>query len=297
VFFSKPTELSVLDGSDEPVVATFLDPRIFPHIRSDCKIFRIKKRDDEFIFTKRRDVWVLDNPASNLEVRNDLVAKFFREIFSMEGGQISVAHGRANSSDVAVTLYGKNFSERVNFFTGDGGESLAENDAADLFFTIERKKIVGLMDAIDNLLKFRIFPLQGCDDIRVVSAGNGERFNFHNLNSQGKWQLTYAKNGELKVKEIDGASVSSILDLMKNAESVSILSELPVENKEFTIVLNDGTDERQIFNFYGDGDRSFVEPDGQSVKFEVDSRFPAALLEKIRANVPGSEEEPQPAGD
>jgi hypothetical protein len=275
-----------LDNRDESVLTLFMDPRVFARVGDDCKIFKIKTYGDEFIFAKRYNRWFFDSPASNLEIKSELIAKFSHEIFSMEGKNISTAPRDVGPTNVSITLYGKNSSERANFFFANDGTCLAKSGTADLFFTINGEVFEKMIGAINNLLKFHIFVIEECNDIKIVSSENGERFNFHNLKSQGKWQFTHAKNGELRVSEIGEKSVMSILNFMRNAESISVLSELPTENKLFTITLNDGTDGRQIFNFYKNGDRSFVEPDGRGIKFEAEKNFDAMFMDALRANIP-----------
>ncbi|MDR1595978.1 MAG: hypothetical protein LBR91_03610 [Puniceicoccales bacterium] len=267
---------------DDDVVACFLNTKIFPCVRDDCKIFRVKSKSGEFVFAKRHGKWFLDGSVSNFEIRGDLVAKFFHEIFAAEGKKICRIRYSGAQPCLSVTLYGDMASERVNFYVVDGTYFI-ENAVADLFFEIGRECFSGVESAAAALMHLQIFPIAQCDDINVVQAASGDYFNFHHLKSRGKWQFTYSRDGTTKVREIPHDQVGGILDLLGRVEPIGIVQELATDDMAFTLTLGGKSTGAKIFTFYVDGERLFVGSDGESTKFELKRSFYPAFFQMIRS--------------
>jgi hypothetical protein len=283
VFLRNHTREKDGEFSDATAAIAFLNPKIFSRVGSDCQIFKVKLGDSEFIFAKRHGKWFLDNPKSDLEMGDELISNFFHELLLLEGITLSKPRGGNVSPDFSITLYGKNSSERVIFFAGEEDLCLVTNDMPDLSFTVSRESFAKMLEATQKLLKFRVFSLPQCGDINIALASSGEHFNFHDLKSQNKWQITYSKDGEVRVEEISVEKIDEILRMLRNVESVNVLSELYVENKSFTVAFDEGSNLAQIFNFYEDDGKVFVEPNGQGVKFEIDGSFVPAFFARLRA--------------
>jgi hypothetical protein len=270
-------------GTDEKqfgtVLSKFLDPKIFPHVKKDFKVFKIKSKKWEFVFTKRQGKWFLDHSDLRLEVNDELIFKFFHGIFSLGSRDITFTHDNALEHTLSILLYGENTSERVSFLNVDERTCLAENDAVDLFFVIEREQLTKIMDAIEDLLKVHIFPTKSCNDISINAAG--EYFNFHSL-SQNKWQFTHSKNGELEIKEISQEDMDTLLTIFTKTASMVVSPLLFFDDKSFTVTFNEFSDNLQVFNFYRKDGQLFVGTDDQDVRFEIASSFEAKLFHSIR---------------
>jgi hypothetical protein len=273
------------DADDDATVAGFLNPRIFAHVGDGCKIFRIKFGDDVFMFSKRHGKWFLDDPTANLEMKPEPMARFFREIFTLDSTGVPQKSRDVEPAGLAITLYGDNASERVNFSRTVAGAYFVENDRAAILFPIAEESFHRLSEAAENLLKLHPFQIAKCDDISVFLPDSGEHFNFHDLKNGGKWQFTYAKDGDVKLREIDGKMVDAMLNFLEETESIGILAKLPTETKTFTITVNEFSTAAQAFNFYEADGRLFVETDGQRIKFEIESRFVAPFFHLVRANL------------
>ncbi|MDR2603330.1 MAG: hypothetical protein LBC11_02095 [Puniceicoccales bacterium] len=270
-------ELQFPDGT---ILSKFLDPKIFPHVRKDCKIFKIKSKKWEFVFTKRQGKWFLDHSDLRLEVKDELILNFFHGIFSLESRDITFTHDNMQEHTLSILLYGENTSERVSFLNVNEQTCLAENDAVDLFFVIEREQLTKIMDAIEDLLKVYIFPTKSCNDISIITPG--EYFNFHSLNNQNKWQFTYSKNGEPEVKEISQEDMDTLLTIFTKTASMVVSPLLFFDDKSFTVTFNEFSDNPQVFSFHRKGDQLFVGTDDQDIKFEIVSSFEAKLFHNIR---------------
>ncbi|MDR2776585.1 MAG: hypothetical protein LBB17_00865 [Puniceicoccales bacterium] len=276
------TDLSL--GTDEKqfstILSKFLDPKIFPHVRKDFKIFKIKSKKWEFVFTKRQGKWFLDHSDLRLEVKDELMLKFFHGIFSLKSRGITFTHDNTLEPDLSILLYGENTSERVSFLNVNEQIYLAENDAVDLFFVVEREQLTEIMNAIEDLLKVHIFPIKSCNDISINTSG--EYFNFHSLGNQSKWQFTHSKNGELEVKEISQEDMDALLTIFEKTASMIVSPLLFFDDKSFTVTFNEFSDNPQVFSFYRKGDQLFVGTDDQNIDFEIASCFEAILFHNIR---------------
>jgi hypothetical protein len=265
---------------DGTVLSKFLDPKIFPHVKKNCKIFKIKSKKWEFIFTKRQGKWFLDHSDLRLEVKDELILKFFHGIFSLESRDVTFTHDNMLEHTLSILLYGENTSERVSFLDVNEQTCLAENDTVDLFFVIEREQLTKIMDTIEDLLKVHIFPTNSCNDISINMPG--EYFNFHSLNNQNKWQFTHSKNGELEVKEISQEDMDALLTIFTRTTSMVVSPSLFFDNKSFSVTFNEFSDNPQVFSFYRKGDQLFVGTDDQDIKFEITSSFEAKLFHSVR---------------
>ncbi|MDR3143999.1 MAG: hypothetical protein LBT64_00670 [Puniceicoccales bacterium] len=259
----------------------FLDNSIFAHVRSNCGIFKLKLNRGEFVFTRRHGKWSIGAPASNLHPNDELIAEFFREIFSLNGTVDPRQYENVMHPTLAITLYGGNSSERVKFLDVDGTICLAQNDAADLSFGIDREAFLRIENAIENLLKFNVFPSVDCEEISIVLQDSGEHFNFHDLRNHGPWQFTHSKNGELSVQEISREKVSEMVEFLKNTESLGIVHEMRDEIKCGSLSMIDGAGNQQIFNIHRNGNRIFIEPNEQDIRFEVRDDFLDMLFAKM----------------
>ncbi|MDR0693224.1 MAG: hypothetical protein LBF49_01465 [Puniceicoccales bacterium] len=278
------------DGKQLPdgtILSKFLEPKIFPHLRKDFKIFKIKSKKWEFVFTKRQGKWFLDHSDLRLEVKDEPILKFFHGIFSLESRDIAFTHDHTLEHTLSILLYGENTIERVSFLNVDEQTCLAENDAVDLFFVIEREQLTKIMDAIEDLLKVHIFPTTSCNDISVNTAG--EYFNFHSL-SQNKWQFTHSKNGELEIKEISQEDMDTLLTVFTRTASMVVSSSLFFDDKSFAVTFNEFSANPQVFNFYRKDGQLFVGTDDQDIKFEIASSFEAILFHNIRRHSRGSKD-------
>ncbi|MDR0742379.1 MAG: hypothetical protein LBE98_02860 [Puniceicoccales bacterium] len=280
IFSDSSLETDEKQSSDSAILSKFLDPEIFPRVKKDCKIFKIKSKKWEFVFTKRQGKWFLDHSDLRLEVKDELILKFFHGIFSLKSRDITFTHDNTLEPALSILLYGENASERVNFLDVNEQICLAENDAVDLFFVIERKQLTEIMDAIEDLLKVHIFPIKSCNDISINTSG--EYFNFHSLNNQSKWQFTHSKNGELEVKEISQEDMDTLLTIFEKTASMIVSPLLLFDDKSFTVTFNEFSDNPQAFGFYRKGDQLFVGTDAQDVNFEIASYFEAILFHNIR---------------
>ncbi|MDR1173383.1 MAG: hypothetical protein LBK24_01150 [Puniceicoccales bacterium] len=265
---------------DRTILSKFLDPKIFPHVRKDFKIFKIKSKKWEFVFTKRQGKWFLDHSNLRLEVKDELMLKFFHGIFSLKSKDITFTHDNVLEPVLSILLYGENTGERVSFLDVNEQTCLAENDAVDLFFVIERGQLTEIMDAIEDLLKVYIFPIKSCNDISINTPG--EYFNFHSLNNQSKWQFTHSKNGELEVKEISQEDMDTLLTIFEKTASMVVSPLLFFDDKSFTLTFNEFSDNPQVFSFYRKGDQLFVGTGDQDINFEIASCFEAILFHNVR---------------
>ncbi|MDR1528168.1 MAG: hypothetical protein LBS22_01100 [Puniceicoccales bacterium] len=261
------------------ILSKFLDPKIFPHVGKDCKIFKIKSKKWEFVFTKRQGKWFIDHSNLRLEVKDELMSKFFHGIFSLKSKDITFNHDNTLEHTLSILLYGENTSERVSFLDVNGQTCLAENDAVDLFFVVEREQLTDIMDAIEDLLKIHIFPIKSCNDISINTPG--EYFNFHSLNNQSKWQFTHSKNGELEVKEISQEDMDTLLTIFAKTASMVVSPLLFFDDKSFTITFNEFSDNPQVFSFYRKDDQLFVGTGDQDISFEIASYFEEILFHNI----------------
>ncbi|MDR2629028.1 MAG: hypothetical protein LBC30_03515 [Puniceicoccales bacterium] len=265
---------------DRTILSKFLDPKIFPHVRKDFKIFKIKSKKWEFVFTKRQGKWFIDHSNLRLEVKDELMLKFFHGIFSLKSKDITFTHDNVLEPVLSILLYGENTSERVSFLDVNEQTCLAENDAVDLFFIIECRQLTEVMNAIEDLLKVHIFPIKSCNDISINTFG--EYFNFHSLNNQSKWQFTHSKNGELEVKEISQEDMGALLTIFEKTASMVVSPLLFFDDKSFTVTFNEFSDNPQVFSFYRKGDQLFVGTGDQDINFEIASCFEAILFHNIR---------------
>jgi hypothetical protein len=286
IFSDLTPELNKLQFSDDAILAKLFNPRVFSHAGNNCKIFKIKSKKWEFVFSKRQGKWFLDHSNMRfnmrLEIKDELILKFFHEIFSLESKDITFTYDNTPEHTLSISLYGEKASERVNFLDVDEQTCFVKNDAIDLFFVIEREQLVKIVDTIENLLRVHIFSLNNCNDISINTPNNGEYFNFHNPNNQNKWQFTHSQNGELKVKEISQEDIDTMLAVFTTTVSMIVAPSLLFEDKAFTVTLNEFSNDPQIFNFYRMGDQLFVGMSDRDIKFEIDSYFEAILFHNIR---------------
>ncbi|MDR1890999.1 MAG: hypothetical protein LBQ23_02330 [Puniceicoccales bacterium] len=279
-----------LQAPDDTILVKFLDPKIFPHVGNDCKIFKIKSQKWEFVFAKRQGKWFLEHSDLHFEIKDELILKFFHEIFSLESKDIAFSYDNIPEHTLSISLYGENLIERVSFMDMDEQTCFAENDAIDLFFIIEHGQFAKIVDAIGNLLKVNIFSTSNCNDISVSTSNNGEYFNFHNLNNQNKWQFTYSQSGDLKIKEISQEDMDEMLAVFANTPSMIVSPSLLFEDKAFTVTLNEFSDNPRVFNFYRKDGQLFVGTNNQDIKFEIASCFEAILFHNIRRHTRESED-------
>ncbi|MDR1232808.1 MAG: hypothetical protein LBJ75_00890 [Puniceicoccales bacterium] len=274
--------------SDNTILSKFLDPKIFPHVGKDCKTFKIKSKKWEFTFTKRQGKWFLEHSNLRLEVKNELMSKFFHGIFSLKSKDITFTCDHTPDHTLSILLYGENTNERVSFLNVNEQTCFAENDAVDLFFVIEREQLTEITNTIEDLLKVHIFPIKNCNDISINTPG--EYFNFHSSNNQSKWQFTHSKNGELEVKEISQEDMDTLLTIFENTASMVVSSLVLFDDKSFTLTFNEFSDNPQVFSFYRKGDQLFVGTDDQDINFEIASCFEAILFHNIRKHSSGEKD-------
>ncbi|MDR1413657.1 MAG: hypothetical protein LBI56_01820 [Puniceicoccales bacterium] len=290
LFFGADAGVAASKLSDDMIIVSFLNPRIFSHVKDECKIFKIKSDDGEFVFAKRNGRWFLDNLTAHLEVSSDSVANFFREIFALEGTDVCQSYENPGKNDLSVTLYGNNASEKVDFFSGDGDLFLLENSATDIYFFAEREKYYKIMEAAENLLKFRIFRDFKCEDMTVVLVASDEHFNFHDLKTRNMWQLTYSKKGKLRVEEISKEQVAFLFEMFDKVEAIGVVYDLGDESNQFTVILDRGTDHARTFNFCEVEGRLFVGLGDQNIKFEIKSSFATMFFQILRSHSAKSED-------
>ena len=63
--------------TDKLFLKKLLSERIFSYVRGDCKIFKLKIGENEYVFVNRYNRWFLENFGENIELSNESVTRFF----------------------------------------------------------------------------------------------------------------------------------------------------------------------------------------------------------------------------
>jgi hypothetical protein len=71
---------------DGTIWAKFLDSQLFPHVRTNFKSVKRKAKKGELVVTKRQAKWFLDHSDLRLEIKDELILKFFHGVFSLKSG-------------------------------------------------------------------------------------------------------------------------------------------------------------------------------------------------------------------
>ena len=274
---------------DKDLVRELLNEMIFSRVRDNCRNFKIKIKENEYIFSNRYNKWFLENLGENMEVSNDVVTRLFHAIFSLSATKIEFLNDHLSNYDVmpdfSISLYKNNARERVDFFYLDSERSFVKNDAVGLTFGITSNDFASILNAISSLLELNVFSIHSCEDIDFTLPNADEHFNLHDAKGQNKWQLTYSKDGNFQVKELTEERFNTVLNFLNTIKSINVLSDIPEERKIFSMTVDKLSKEPKVFNFYKNADHLYVEEDGKRVKFEINASFVPMIFQMLRSNV------------